>query len=111
MLVILIFDGRPISHTPGPVSASLAAIAGQTSLSGRCRPASRRFTPQLRIEPCGLSRQVVAFGEVWCRSGGTGGSAVRLDILYVMAVPQEYGPHLQARIKCRIKLGEWTHTA
>jgi hypothetical protein len=27
-------------------------------------PGARRSTAQLRVEPCGLSREVVAFGEV-----------------------------------------------
>jgi hypothetical protein len=34
-----------------------------TPIGGRCMPAARRSTAQLRVEPCGLSREVVAFGE------------------------------------------------
>jgi hypothetical protein len=34
------------------------------SLTGRWMPVASGSTAQLRVEPCGLSREVVAFGEV-----------------------------------------------
>jgi len=41
-----------------------AAVAVQAA---RLRmPPARRSTAQLRVEPCGLSREVVAFGEIGC---------------------------------------------
>jgi hypothetical protein len=35
-------------------------------------PAARRSTAQLLVEPCGLSREVVAFREAGRRSGSFG---------------------------------------
>ena len=58
---------RPRWATAVLVGIPTAAFSGELTrsppLSGRCMPAARRSTTQLRVEPCGLSREVVAFGE------------------------------------------------
>ena len=76
-------DGRTARRSAASRVHWSAAVPGLSGLSHRAdravarsprglRSCRRRSTAQLRVEPCGLSRQVVAFGEAGRRSGSFG---------------------------------------
>jgi hypothetical protein len=63
-----------LGYSPATIGRHAIASAATYAqyVAAANEPAARRSTAQPRVEPCGLSREVVAFGEAGRRSGSVG---------------------------------------